>query len=84
MLNLLDTYTTAHVPLAAYLKCKGVRIVNITAKDRRGTFVFENVDRQLIIDFNNGEAIVEPSDYAQRMSQLVQTAKRVVNETGEK
>ena len=81
MLNLLDTYITSHVPLAAYLKSKGVRIINIEIKDRRGTFTFENVDRDLVIAFNNGEATVEPGDYAQRMSQLTQTAKRLLKES---
>lgn len=82
MLNLLDTYTTSHVPLAAYLKVKGTRIINITVKDKRGEFVFENVDRTYIIEFNNGEASVEPAEYATKMSQLTQTAKRLLKESG--
>lgn len=83
MLNLLDTYITSHVPLAAYLKVKGAKIINIEVKDRRGIFTFENVEREHIIDFNNGEASVEPAEYAQRMSQLTQTAKRLLKEHGE-
>lgn len=82
MLNLLDTYITSHVPLAAYLKVKGARIINIEVKERRGVFTFENVDRDLIINFNNGDALVEPGDYATRMSQLTQTAKRLLKESG--
>lgn len=82
MLNLLDTYTTNHVPLAAYLKVKGVRIINIEVKDRKGYFTFENVNRDYVIEFNNGEASVEPADYATRMSQLTQTAKRLLKENG--
>ena len=82
MLNLLDIYTTTHVPLAAYLKVKGARIVNIEIKDKRGTFTFENVNRDLIIDFNNGSAVVEPGEYASKMSHLPQTAKRLLKESG--
>lgn len=82
MTNLLDTYITSHVPLAAYLKVKGVKIINITIKERRGTFTFESVPREYIIDFNNGAAMVEPAEYADKMSQLTQTAKRLLKESG--
>lgn len=82
MSNLLDIYTTSHVPLAAYLKVKGVKIINIVITDRRGTFTFVDVDRNYIIDFNNGEALVEPGEYSAKMSQLTQTAKRLLKESG--
>lgn len=82
MSNLLDIYTTSHVPLAAYLKVKGVKIINIIVKERRGTFTFVDVDRDLIIDFNNGAASVEPGEYADKMSQMTQTAKRLLKESG--
>jgi len=80
--NLLENYTTSHVPLAAYLKVKGVRIINICVKEKRGVFSFENVPREFIIDFNNGAANVEPAEYADKMSQLTQTAKRLLKESG--
>ena len=82
MNNILEQYVTSHVPLAAYLKVKGVKIINIEVKDKRGVFTFENVIREYIIDFNNGEATVEPSEYANKMSQLTQTAKRLMKESG--
>lgn len=82
MNNLLDLYTTSHVPLAAYLKVKGAKIINITIQDKRGCFTFVDVNRDLIIDFNNGEASVEPAEYADKMSQLTQTAKRLLRESG--
>ena len=64
------------------LKVKGVKIINIEVKDKRGVFTFENVIREYIIDFNNGAAAVEPSEYANKMSQLTQTAKRLLKEPG--
>lgn len=82
MNNILEQYVTSHVPLAAYLKVKGVKIINIEVKDKRGVFTFENVIREYIIDFNNGEAAVEPAEYANKMSQLTQTAKRLMKESG--
>lgn len=82
MTNILEVYETSHVPLAAYLRVKGTKIINIEVKDKRGVFKFENVDRDLIIGFNNNEASVEPSEYADKMSHLTQTAKRLLKETG--
>lgn len=82
MNNLLDIYTTSHIPLAAYLKVKGMKIINIEVKEKRGVFTFENVVRELIIDFNNGSASIEPGEYAEKMSQLTQTAKRLMKESG--
>jgi len=83
MNNLLDIYTTSHIPLAAFLKVRGSKLINIEVKEKRGVFTFESVDRQLIIDFNNGIASVEPAEYATKMSQMTQTAKRLLKEAGE-
>lgn len=80
--NLIPQYSTSHVPLATYLKVKQVRIININIVDRRGVFTFENVPRELIIEFNNGDASVEPAEYADKMSQLTQTAKRLMKDVG--
>lgn len=80
--NLIPEYTTSHIPLAAFLKVRHVRIININVIDRRGVFTFENVPRELIIEFNNGEALVEPAEYADKMSQLTQTAKRLMKDAG--
>lgn len=82
MNDLLPTYVTNHIPLAAYLKVKGMKIINITIKENRGCFEFEHVIRDFIIEFNNGTAAVEPAEYADRMSQLTQTAKRLMKELG--
>lgn len=80
--NLLNEYKTPHVPLAAYLRLKGVQIAEVQHDGKRGVFVFRNVNRELIIEFNNGAAHVEPNEFAEKMSQLTQTAKRVVSESG--
>lgn len=80
--NLIPEYHTSHIPLAAYLKVHGVRIINIAVVERRGVFTFENVPREIIISFNNGDATVEPAEYADKMSQLTQTAKRLMKDSG--
>lgn len=78
--DLIHDYKTTHVPLAAYLRLKGVQVSKVTCEGRRGVFVFGLVARDHIIEFNNGQAVVEPNEFAEKMSQLTQTAKRVIND----
>lgn len=77
--DILDTYSTTHLPLAAYLKVHNVQLVSVTSDQlKRGTFNFVQVPRTFIIDFNNGQAQVEPNEFAVKMSQLVQTVRRTM------
>lgn len=78
--NLVHEYKTSHVPLAAYLRTKGCQIHEVTLDGRRGVFEFRLVPREYIIEFNNGQGNVEPNEFAEKMSQLTQTAKRIINE----
>lgn len=78
--DLIHDYKTTHVPLAAYLKLKGYQVTKVSCEGRRGVFVFAFIARDHIIDFNNGQATVEPNEFAEKMSQLTQTAKRVIND----
>lgn len=80
--NLLKGYKTSHVPLAAYLRLKGSQLMKVTCEHRRGVFIFDTCHREHIIEFNNGQALVEPDEFAEKMSQLTQTAKRVIQQEG--
>lgn len=80
--SLITEYKTSHVPLAAYLKLKGAQVTKVTCEGRRGVFTFGFVAREHIIEFNNGQATVEPNEFAEKMSQLTQTAKRVIADGG--
>lgn len=80
--QLLRDYQTSHMPLVAYLKMMGNQITDVKADGRRGIFTFKHVPRQQLIDFNTSHARVEPNEFAEKMSQLTQTAKRVTQEYG--
>lgn len=82
--NLLKGYKTSHVPLAAYLRINGAQLIRVTCEGRRGVFEFDICHREHIIEFNNGQARVEPGEFAEKMSQLTQTAKRVMTEQGDR
>lgn len=81
-IQLIRDYQTSHMPLIAYLKMRGNEISDVKADGRRGIFIFKCVPRQQLIDFNTGKATVEPNEFAEKMSQLTQTAKRVTQEYG--
>lgn len=77
--DILDSYSTTHLPLATYLRLHNVQLVKVTGDEiKRGTFHFVQVPRTYIIDFNNGQALVEPNEFAIKMSQLVQTVRRTM------
>lgn len=76
----LTEFRTSHAPLAAYLKMSGVVISQILYEKKRATFVFTDVPRDLIIDYNNNKALVEPNEFAAKMSDLIQTTKRLMRE----
>lgn len=78
--DLLMDYKTSHIPLAAFLAIRGCQVTKIVAEQSRGVFLFMCVPRNYIFEFNDGKATVEPGDFALKMSQLTQTAKRVMAE----
>lgn len=78
-MNLID-FKTSHSPLAAYLKIKGCEIKEIVAQDGKGSFIFKEVSRDLIREFNSGSGVVEPGMYAATLGNMIQTAKRIIQE----
>lgn len=79
MSDLIDEYQTSHLPLATYLRYRNVQLVGISIDDKRkGSFKFILVPRTYILDFDDGKALVEPLEFANRMSQLVQTIKKTM------
>ena len=79
----LINYKTSHIPLAAWLVLKGCPLAKIYKEGSRGVFEFSVVIRDFPNMFNTGQSLVEPNEFATKMSQLTQTAKRVMIENGE-
>lgn len=73
--DILPIFETPHAPLASYLLTKFVPLSSIRIDGNRGTFVFQQVPRQLVIDFNEGTALVEPNLFAGKMSGLINQAR---------
>lgn len=68
-------YETSDITLAAYLKTQGCTIEKITTVGKRGTFHFTDVDANTIVDYNLGNAQVEPVTFHASIRQLTQACK---------
>ncbi len=71
------TISTTDLCLAATLKVKGFRLLNIEKQGKRGTFFFQDVTDELIKEFHMGNILVEPSIFHQAVRSLAEAAKRL-------
>lgn len=76
--NLLPLYNTTNVGMAAFLILKG-HYARIETKGKKGIFNFENVPRELVIDYSSGKGSVEPSSFAAKMSDLIWNVRNLSN-----
>lgn len=56
--NVLKTYTTSDIALAAYLKLQGLRLIECDRQDSKFNFVFEDLGdeaEKLALDFVNSD-----------------------------
>lgn len=78
----IKVFRTSDMPLVAYLRCKGFCILELKKVTQfKVEFSFENVDRDMVTEFNSGNASVEPIQFAGMMRHLNQSAKRVLKDT---
>ena len=75
----LAEYQTTDVAMAAYLVCNG-HAVRIEAQGQKGTFYFEHVPKQHVMDYNSLQARVEPNEFASKMRQLIGSVRRVIRD----
>jgi len=67
-----NTYSTADLHLATYLKISGLSLINVVPHARRATFVFQDgPDRQrLVLQFLNQQGQVEPVRFVEAWKSL--------------
>lgn len=69
-------YHTKDILLAAYLHVKGYKVTEITVDGTRGTFHFQDVPPQLILEYDMGEGLVEPHAFNSAIKQLTTAVRR--------
>lgn len=71
-----QTFGTTDVALAAFLITHGYKCSQIHRAQSRGTFVFLNVDAELIDQYDRDEAVVNPRQFYDNIRHVISTVKR--------
>lgn len=71
-------YKTSDIVLAATLKTKGYKLADIEIMGTKGTFVFENVDKDVLMEFDLGNVLVEPISFNNAIKQLTTSVRRLI------
>lgn len=70
-------YKTSDIVLASFLKLHGCQMLRIEKQGQKGTFVFEDVQEQLIRAYDLGKAQVEPVAFNNAIKQLTTSVRRM-------
>lgn len=70
------TFETVDIILAAYLKVKGYKLLNIIKNGNRGTFVFDVVPLEVLEEYDFGNATVEPKSLNSEIRSLTTATRR--------
>ena len=75
-IGVISEFCTTDLPLASFLKINGYKLIELRQKGMKGEFVFKDIPRQLLNDYNADGCSVEPKMFSSVMRQMVQSAKR--------
>lgn len=79
--RIITDFRSSDLALVTYLRYKGLTVKEVVREsDRRAVFIFEQVDKQLLDDFNADKTCVEPKLFSAIMHQQHRAAKRVLYE----
>lgn len=70
-------YRTTDIVLAACLRVHGFSMIQIEVNGSRGTFVFENVSDEILLDYDLSKAYVEPVAFNNAIKQLTTSVRRM-------
>lgn len=75
----MSQYKTTDIVLAASLKVNGYRLTDIerVGNTNKGTFVFEDVDEQFVVDYDLSKIHVEPVSFNNAIKQLTTSVRRM-------
>lgn len=72
-----NEYKTSDIILAAYLRLNNFSMSRIEKQGNKGTFVFENVDMDVVNTYDFGNAAVEPVAFNNMVKQLTTSVRRM-------
>lgn len=68
--------STTDIVLAAYLKVRSFRMIEILKNGNKGTFIFVDVPDEIINEYDLGQAKVEPKALNYEIKALTTAARR--------
>jgi len=69
---------TSDIVLAASLKVLGYKLETIEKVGSRGIFYFVDIDDSVVIDYDLGKLLVEPTTFNSAIKSLTTAARRVI------
>lgn len=69
---------TSDIVLAASLKVKGYKLDRIEKQGNRGIFCFEDVDDDVLNEFDLGKGLVEPVAFNNAIKALTTATRRII------
>lgn len=79
--NNITVFKTSELPLVAFLRMEGYTITEIVkVNDFKVEFLFNDVDRELLAQFNTSQCLVEPRQFASSMHQQMKSAKIILRD----
>lgn len=73
----MEKYETNDILLAATLIYSGWDLEDMFVNGTKGTFVFYDVDDEIISQYNLGKCRVEPIEYNNKIKQLTTSVRRM-------
>jgi len=71
-----QTISTSDIVLAATLKVKGYTLHKIEKTGNKGIFIFEDVDSEIINDYDLGKCLIEPVAFNNAIKALTTATRR--------
>jgi len=72
----MSELSTTDIVLAAYLKVRGFKMIEILKNGNKGTFIFDDVPDAIINEYDLGQAKVEPKALNYEIKALTTAARR--------
>ena len=72
----MNEFSTSDIVLAALLKVKGYKLIEILKNGNKGTFIFAEVYDDIIDEYDLGDAKVEPKSLNFMIKELTTAARR--------
>ena len=73
----MESFKTTDIILAAVLRLLDIELIDIEINGNKGTFIFSNVDEELISNYDLGKCTVEPVSFNNTIKQLTTSVRRM-------